>query len=153
MKNDKNTPLLLEKFLPYRLSYLSNIVSRRLAAIYGEKFGIAPPEWKVMAHLHRFPDISAADVAEKTALDKVAVSRAVNSLLDKGLIQRSYAQEDRRRSILNLTNKGGDIYRQIEPLVTEYETALLDALDDREKADLDRLISKLTIRAENSTDR
>ncbi|WP_321396524.1 MarR family winged helix-turn-helix transcriptional regulator [Emcibacter sp.] len=148
MKKNKNSPLLLENFLPYRLSYLSNIIGRRLAAIYSDKFSIAPPEWKVMAHLHRFPNISAADVTEKTALDKVAVSRAVNSLLDKGLVQRSYAREDRRRSILNLTEQGQDIYNQIEPLVTDYETVLLETLNDTETEELDRLITKLTQRAE-----
>ncbi|MFC7047740.1 MarR family winged helix-turn-helix transcriptional regulator [Emcibacter nanhaiensis] len=151
MNNDNNSPLLLEKFLPYRLSYLSNIVGRRLATIYSEKFGIAPPEWKVLAHLNRFPDISAAEVADKTALDKVAVSRAVNSLLDKGLVERSYAREDRRRSILNLSDKGRETYNQIEPLVRDYESVLLNALDDEEKQDLDRLITKLTGRAEDSS--
>ena len=149
MNNNNNSPLLLEKFLPYRLSYLSNIVGRRLATIYSDKFGIAPPEWKVLAHLNRRPDISAAEVADKTALDKVAVSRAVNSLLDKGLIERSYAEEDRRRSILNLSDKGSEIYNQIEPLVRDYEAILLNTLTEKEQDELDRLITKLTARAEN----
>ena len=38
-------------------------------------------EARVRAVLGRYPDLSATDVAERTAMDKVAVSRAVTSLL------------------------------------------------------------------------
>ncbi|WP_138378854.1 MarR family winged helix-turn-helix transcriptional regulator [Luteithermobacter gelatinilyticus] len=150
MSESPKKHLLLEEFLPYRLSYLSNMIGRRLANIYAKQFKISPSEWKVMALLNRFPNISAAEVAERTALDKVAVSRAVNSLLDKGHVRRHYAEEDRRRSILSLTNEGQDIYNRIEPLVTDYERLLLKTLNAEEQAQLDTLIRKLTQHAEKT---
>ncbi|MCP5381457.1 MAG: winged helix-turn-helix transcriptional regulator [Kordiimonadaceae bacterium] len=60
-----NTDLLLEAFLPYRLSYLTNMISQDLALLYTEKFGIAHTEWRVMAVLWISPGISAGQVAQK----------------------------------------------------------------------------------------
>lgn len=138
--NDKK--LLLEEFIPYRLSYLANVIGRDLAALYVDKFGISPSEWKVMAVLNRFPDISAAEVAAHTAMDKVAVSRAVNALIKQGHIARSYSPEDRRVSILSFTKKGQNTYRKIEPLVLDYEVDLLSKLSPNERKNLDQLLNK-----------
>ena len=74
-------PILnLEHFLPYRLSVLSNRVSADIARFYQNRFGLSVTEWRAMAVLGRFPGISAMEVAERTAMDKVAVSRAVNAM-------------------------------------------------------------------------
>lgn len=137
-------PLLLEKFLPYRLSYLSNIISGKLAKLYAQDFQIAPQEWRVMAILNRFPDSSAASVCERTALDKVAVSRALKSLNEKNLINKHFCKDDRRRSILSLSDQGLSLYRQIEPLASAYEATIISILDEKEREQLDHLIGKLT---------
>jgi len=145
-------PLLLEKFLPYRLSYLSNIISRRLEKLYAEDFKIAPQEWKVIAILHHFPRSSAAQVGERTAMDKVAVSRAIKSLEGRNLISKDFCADDRRRSILTLTPQGQEIYRQVEPLATAYEKDMTDILNAQEQQQLDHLIRKLTDHALKSKD-
>ncbi|MCF6195487.1 MAG: MarR family winged helix-turn-helix transcriptional regulator [Emcibacter sp.] len=149
MADGKNDKLVLERFLPYRLSYLTNIISRKLARLYSEQFDITPHEWKVLANLSRHPNISAAKTGEKTAMDKVAVSRAIKGLCDKGLVHKVFSSEDRRRSVLNLTKKGRDIYHQIEPLVTAYEDRLLSILDKDELVQLDHLLIKLTDQAKS----
>ena len=69
--------LHLENFLPYRLSVLSNTVSGAIAAAYFAHFGLSIPEWRVMAVLAANPGLSAAEVTARTAMDKVAVSRAL----------------------------------------------------------------------------
>jgi len=144
MADGKNDKLVLERFLPYRLSYLTNIISRKLARLYSEQFDITPHEWKVLANLSRHPNISAAKTGEKTAMDKVAVSRAIRGLCDKGLVHKIFSSEDRRRSVLNLTKEGRRIYHQIEPQMIEYERFLQDILSQEEQNQLDRLLIKLT---------
>src|SRR5689334_12108617 len=94
--------LELDRFLPYRLSVLSNIVSTAIAGAYQDRFGLTIPEWRVMAVLAMNPGLSAAEVAQRTAMDKVAVSRAVASLLKERRIAREMARSDRRRSLLKL---------------------------------------------------
>ena len=110
------TGLELSSFFPYRLSVLSNRVSRGIAALYGERFNLSLPEWRVMAIVAEFPDSSAATVAEKTAMDKVAVSRAVKGLMAQGRIERHMSPDDLRRSVLALSKNGQEIYERIVPL-------------------------------------
>ena len=82
MQNDlKAGELHLEDFLPYRLSVLTNRVSSAIARHYSERFDLTVPEWRVMAVLGGAPDLSAREVAQKTAMDKVQVSRAVAGLI------------------------------------------------------------------------
>jgi len=89
--------LVLANFLPFRLSVLSNMVSSAIAAGYAERCGISIPEWRVIAVLAESPGLAAAEVAARTVMDKVAVSRAVATLLAKRHIHRSQSRRDRRR--------------------------------------------------------
>lgn len=144
MSGDTNGKLILESFLPYRLSFLTNIISRKLSRLYADQFGITAHEWKILATLNRYPNISAAKAGEKTAMDKVAVSRAVKELCNKGLLHKIFSDEDRRRSMLSLTEEGMNIYQQIEPLVTDYDHSLMQSLNNQELDQLDHLLNKLT---------
>ncbi len=136
--------LILSNFMPYRLSVLSNRISAGIAALYEDQFQIDTPQWRVMAILGDESDLSAGQVAERTAMDKVAVSRAVKKLMDAGRIKRHFAADDRRRSVLALSNKGKNTYQEIHPIALAYEKALLEKLDKTECDQLDKLLTKLS---------
>ena len=133
----------LAHFLPYRLSVLSNRISQDIARLYAERWDLAVTEWRVMAVLGRHDDVSAREVAERTAMDKVAVSRAIASLLAAGRIERDTHGNDRRRSCLRLSPAGRAIYDEVAPLALAYQRRLLDGLADDERAALDRLLARL----------
>jgi len=135
--------LELERFLPYRLSVLSNRISQTIASAYAERFGIGVTEWRVIAVLGRYSGLSANAVAERTAMDKVAVSRAVARLLERGLVQRDTHGDDRRRSVLELSEDGHGVYDEVVPIALGFERQLLSPLDANERAMLDTLLSKL----------
>jgi DNA-binding MarR family transcriptional regulator len=139
--------LILENFLPYRLSILSNTVSSAIAIAYDKRFGLTIPEWRVIAVLGRFPGLSAVEVAERTMMDKVAVSRAVTKLLKNGRLDREFADADRRRSILNLSEEGKRVHDDIAPLALKFEADLLDGLSDEEINALNSTIERLMARA------
>ena len=139
--------LHLERFLPYRLSVLSNTVSSAIAAAYFMNFGLSIPEWRVMAVLAANPGLSAAEVTARTAMDKVAVSRAVAALQSAGRLHRTTAPADRRRTHLALTRAGLRVYAQVIPMALEYERSLIAPLNRRDRATLDRLVRVLLGRA------
>lgn len=123
-----NEALNLEEFLPYRLSVLSHTISTTIAKAYEAKFGVSIPEWRVIAILGRFPGLSAVEVADRTMLDKVAVSRAVTKLIKNGRIDREFADADRRRSILQLSDDGQQVHDEIAPLALTFENELLQGI-------------------------
>jgi DNA-binding MarR family transcriptional regulator len=139
--------LILENFLPYRLSILSHTVSTTIAQVYEERFKLSIPEWRVIAILGRFPGLSAVEVAERTFMDKVAVSRAVTKLIKNGRVDRQFADADRRRSILNLSEEGRRVHGEVAPLALQFEQDLLEGLSEEEIGNLDVIMERLMAQA------
>ena len=147
----EHAELDLDRFLPYRLSVLSNRISQAIAKLYQARFGFGITEWRVIAVLGRFPALSANTVAERTAMDKVAVSRALARLLERGLVQRDTHGSDRRRSVLELSPVGYTVYDEVAPMALECERQLLANLDETDRAQLDILLAKLAEGVSNLT--
>ena len=147
MEEQAQKELILEDFLPYRLAILSHTVSTLIARVYDKRFGLTIPEWRVIAIVGRFPGLSAVEVAERTMLDKVAVSRAVTKLIKAGRIEREFADADRRRSILTLSEEGRKVHDEIAPLALGMEEDLLHGLSDEQIATLNTIIERLLARA------
>jgi DNA-binding MarR family transcriptional regulator len=135
--------LVLEDFLPYRLSILSNRVSRAIAARYATTFDLTIPEWRIIAVLGRQPGLTAKEIAEATEMDKVAVSRAVAKLMSARRVRAMADADDARRQRLHLTAQGEAVHARIAPIALTSEQKLLSALDARERAQLDDLIDRL----------
>lgn len=133
----------LEEFLPYRLSIVTQTVSGALSRIYASRFDLSVPQWRVMAVLGRYEPISANEVCDRTVMDKVAVSRAVQAMLRRGLVERTVDASDRRRSALRLSKRGRTIHNEIVPLALDYERRLLDSMTPEERAALDLLLQRL----------
>ncbi len=134
----------LEDFLPYQLSRLSNRISQAIANTYQDRHELNVTEWRVLAVLGRYSGIPASELAERTAMDKVAISRAVRLLLDKGLLERKDDTSDRRSKKLFLSPTGLSLYEQIAPAALAFERELIAVLTDREQEVLNRAIEKLT---------
>ncbi len=139
--------LILEEFLPYRLAITSHTVSTNIARIYEKRFGVSIPEWRVIAILGRYPGLSAVDVAERTLMDKVAVSRAVTKLIKNGRIDREFADADRRRSILNLSEEGWKVHNEIAPLALEFEQELLQDISQEDYEKFNSILEQLLEKA------
>jgi len=135
--------LTLERFLPYRLSILSNRISGIIAQTYKNKFALSINEWRIMAVLGEYPGASADEVSVKVQTEKSIISRALQKLLKRQLVDREVDQTDRRRQNLKLTKTGYEVYQQIVPLSYDYENKLLECLSSEEQRQLDALIDKL----------
>src|SRR5215471_11717358 len=131
--------LELEKFLPYRLSVLAQLVSESLHDLYAGPFDLTVTQWRVMAALGRFAPLTASDVGQRIVMDKVAVSRAVAALMERGLVERATDRDDRRRATLRLSARGRALHARIVPLALDYEARLGQALSAEERRSFDTL--------------
>jgi hypothetical protein len=76
--------------LPLRCSCLTGsvvaeVVSRLFAARYEPRFGLMIPEWRILAVIGESGAQTTQQVIDRTRMDRVRVSRAVNRLSDKRL--------------------------------------------------------------------
>ena len=148
MSKPATSTLKLERYLPYRLSILSNKVSGIIAAAYKDKFALSVSEWRIMAVLGEYPGASADEVSAKIQIEKSIVSRALQKLLKRHLVVREVDLNDRRRQNLSLSKTGSEIYQQIVPVSYAYEDRLLACLSKLERANLDKLVDKLYAHAD-----
>ena len=134
----------LENFLPYRLSVLTNTISQGIATAYRDRFDITTTEWRILAVLGRYPGLTASEVVQRTAMDKVSISRAVNAMEQKKLLKRVTDDTDRRRQSLFLTeDKGTTMLKKIIPKALQFENTLLASLSDSDRKSFNRIITKL----------
>lgn len=136
----------LDSFVPYRLSVLTNRMSDAIARLYSDRFELSIAEWRVMAVLGQTPGLSAREVASRTAMDKVQVSRAVAGLMRKKRVARIGDASDGRITRLSLTTQGTAIYDEIVPIALQFEAAFLSALTQGERSTFIALLDKLARR-------
>lgn len=135
-------PLVLDEFLPYRLSVAANAVSQVIARSYDDA-GLKTNEWRVMAVLAQDGPSSQQRLVGRTQMDKVAVSRAATSLADQGLVRRTPDPDDARSLILSLTARGRALHRRLAPRALALEDALVKGLDRKEIAAVESLLRRL----------
>lgn len=124
--------LRLDAFIPYRLSFTSNLVSDSIAATYEALFGINIPEWRVVAWVAEAGSITQQEICERTRMDKTSVSRAAISLTHRGLLERRANAKDRRSRLLVLTPAGEELYAAIAPKALELEKKIFSSFDPEE---------------------
>jgi len=141
--NDNPKNFNLSDFLPYRLSIISNRISLGISEIYVKNYELTMTEWRTMAILGTFPNSTASEIVQKTAMDKVAISRAVKKLLKRDFIEREIDSEDRRRQTLRLSESGYKVYNEIIPKAQAYQNQFESELDVKDFDDLERIATKL----------
>ena len=120
--------LVLETFLPYRLNRIASAVSRDFKAVYGHRYDLTVPEWRVLATLGEFGEMSATAIGAHSSMHKTKVSRAVRALEQRRWLKRREVLEDRREEILSLTSLGRKAYGEIIPRALAFEQSLVASL-------------------------
>lgn len=134
------TTLQLDRFLPFRLSITSNLVSDRIARAYQSLFGLSIPEWRLIAVIAEADGITQQAIGERTRMDKVTVSRAAIALVERGLLARAPNPGDKRSHHLSLTDEGRDLYASVAPKALELESKIFARFT---RAELDRFVAML----------
>jgi DNA-binding MarR family transcriptional regulator len=142
------TKLVLDTYLPYRLSVASNKVSGLIAKAYETRFGLTIPQWRILVILSDGLALSQKGLIERTAMDKVTISRAVAALAERGLLLRESSAPDRRIDVLTLSPEGRDIVTEVAPVALEFEASLINTIGYERAADLTDMLRKLEIHAE-----
>ena len=135
--------LELERFLPYRLHHLADLVSRDFARVYRDRLGLTRPGWRVLAGLGQNGTMTATALGAQSSMHKTKVSRAVAELERRHWLVRRPDENDRRVEHLTLTRAGLAAYREMVPLARAFEADLLRTLRDGERAAIETALAVL----------
>lgn len=149
MSTVKSTLLTLEDFLPYVMNRMAENISADLSVIYRDNYNLTVAQWRVIANLAQHQTLLAQDIVKFTDMEKSMISRAVNALVDRGLVVGEQAEGDNRAKNLRLTAQGIGLYQAIVPDVLAWEESLLSCLSKAEQKGLFSSLEKLKIKLEN----
>ena len=76
--------------------------------------GVTITQCHAIVEIGRKGKVSLVDLAELLGLDKSTMSRTVNSLVEADLAVRDLDAENRRYVIIQLTEKGSEVFQNIE---------------------------------------
>jgi DNA-binding MarR family transcriptional regulator len=139
--------LRLEDFLPHRLNVLSSLVSQALTRVYGRRYGIGIPEWRVLVTLGQYGVMTGKAIGAHTHMHKTKVSRAVAQLEQRKFIARRANRADLREAFLSLTPAGRAIYNEATPIALDFTTRLSEVVAPSDRAAFDRAMRQLTERS------
>ena len=148
MSTLKSTNLALENFLPYVMNRMAENISAQLSVIYRDHYKLTVAQWRVIANLGQHQILLAQDIVKFTDMEKTKISRAVNTLVDRGLVVGEQAEGDNRAKNLRLTAQGIDLYQAIVPDVQAWEKDLLSCLSKVEQKELLSSLEKLKVKLE-----
>jgi len=139
--------LKLEDFLPHRLNVLSSLVSHALTRVYGRRYGIGIPEWRVLVTLGEYGVMTGKAIGGHTHMHKTKVSRAVAQLELRKLVTRRVNRQDLREAFLSLTPAGRAVYEEAAPIALEFTNRLSEVVAPSDRAAFDRAVRQLTERS------
>lgn len=97
-----------------------------------EGFKITIDQWLVIKTLLENPSIKQKDLSVNVFKDEASVTRIIGNLVRDGYLNRKIDPTDRRKSILNVTDKGRSIIEDVQVVVDQNRKDALDGLDQQQ---------------------
>jgi DNA-binding MarR family transcriptional regulator len=128
-----------------RIQWIDKLIHRQMEETLGD-YELSHGEWHVLRHLamegppHRS---SPGRLAKREGLSSGAMTNRLDQLEKAGLVRRLPDREDRRALHVELTKKGHKLWADSISAQASKEAKLAAALDDRELAQLNKLLRKV----------
>ena len=105
-----------------------------------EKYGLSYMEFVVLLFIANNSEYKkASDIVEILGIAKSHVSETLNTLEEKGLVERKRDTQDKRSSILEVMERAKDIIEEGRRAQKEYHDLVFGSLSDDELKELGRL--------------
>ncbi|AXH08559.1 MarR family transcriptional regulator [Malaciobacter halophilus] len=110
---------------------------------YLNSFNLTFNQFKVLEVLYHMGDLNISSITKLTMSTPGNITVVIKNLKRDGWIATIPNQDDKRASILTLTNKGKEIIEEVFPLHAKNLHNWMDALNDEELDTLYELLNKL----------
>jgi MarR family transcriptional regulator, transcriptional regulator for hemolysin len=124
-----------------RTNKISRIYSQREFDRLG--LDITIEQWILLKIIHESQFISQKDLANKSLRDPASITRTLDLVQKKGLIDRQAVPDNRRQYNIVLTKKGLDFIQKVLPIVNQHRQKSVDGLSDSELKTLTKLLYKI----------
>jgi DNA-binding MarR family transcriptional regulator len=96
--------------------------------------GVSLAQCHAIVEIGRKEKISLVDLASLLGLDKSTMSRTINNLVESDLVLRDLDMENRRYVIIQLTEKGSSVFRNIEESMDVYYMSIFNSIPENKRS-------------------
>ena len=129
--------------LMFRLGHMTRRW-RQVLDTEAQAAGLTDATWRPLLHLHLLGDgVRQKELAASVGIEGPSLVRLLDTLVAKGLIERSEDGTDRRAKLLSLTPEGREVVVRIRETVTSLENELMSPFSDDEVARAAAFIQRL----------
>ncbi len=122
--------------LDRQVGFVLRRASQRHLSIFSELIPeLTPTQFAALAKLVETGPVSQNALGRITAMDAATIKGVVDRLVKRGLLTTSRDERDRRRTIVDLSDRGRILYHQLEPrarLITRQTLAPLDRTEQEQ---------------------
>jgi DNA-binding MarR family transcriptional regulator len=112
-------------------------------------FDITVDQWIVLLELHKHGVQNQVELCERCFKDAPTITRIIELLVKKELIERAPCKNDRRKFNISLTKKGKQLIQKLLPSVVEFRKQGWNNLTEKDVQHLIRITNKITGNLEN----
>ena len=138
-RSDPHLGLLLER--------AGRVVGERLDRAIGRD-GVNSDHWRVLRRLADGEGHTMGDLAEHLQMNPPTLTKLIDRMVGKSLVQRAADLEDSRRVLVYAADPGLELLDELQGKVDQHHAALQALLGDRNARQLERLLTTLIEAAE-----
>jgi len=137
-------PAAAPEYLLYMLFQTSRRREAQVDAVL-EPMGLSANRARTLTIIRRLEGCSMNTLARFTAIERTTLTREVDQLVARGLIERTTPANDRRRVSLSLTEEGEKVYAQGIPLVAEATGQAMKGVDPEKLREFARTLQVIML--------
>lgn len=137
-------PATCDDLLNYRINLLLASSGALVVRLCEGRYGISRREWRLIIVLVDHGPLLPSELALHSHSDRPQVSRAINDLLGKGLIQRVSDAGTGKRARIDLADKGRALYGELFPRAVNINNRIMQVLTAEQIRAFDEMLRLLT---------
>ena len=124
------------------LDRANRVVGDRMSRSIGLE-GITADHWRVLRHLADETGHPMGEIAERLEMNPPTLTKLIDRMVGKSLVQRAADPEDSRRVLVYATDAGLELLQELQSRVDRHQAALGSLLGERNARQLARLLTLL----------
>lgn len=143
--SELNSDFQLEQSIGMHVNRTAFLMTEEIARRFsGHGFPLSAQDFGILFRLQQQGPITQMGIAALMMRDKTTITRRIDGLVKKGLVERKPCSDDRRCFRVDLTEAGQQALKMMIPLVHAFQQEVLSDIPDEEKAITIRTLKQIS---------
>ena len=143
----------LERAIGFYVNRAAYVMSEEAASRFRALgYNLTTQDFGILFRLNKQGGLSQMQIAELMMRDKTTITRRLDGLVKKGLIERKMDDNDRRKFCIYLTTLGIEAVKRLSMVVDDFQQEVLANVSAEERANTIKVLQQITnnIKAQSS---